>query len=67
MAEMCSGAGGLRGKMNKRSKLLFTLENFFWQNSPYILNGPRECIVSVICCFGYVAIILFVNLELSRI
>ena len=41
MEEKCGSARGLRRKMNKSSKLLSQLENFLWQNSPYVLNGPR--------------------------
>ena len=41
MAEMCGSAGRIRRKM-KKSKLLSPLENFLWQDSPYILNERRR-------------------------
>ena len=43
MAEIRGSAGGLRRKMNTRSKLLSPLDYFLWQNSPYILNDPGRC------------------------
>jgi len=38
MAEMCGSAERL---LRKKSKLLSLLEKILWQNSHYILNGPR--------------------------